>query len=105
MRLKLVCFRLYERFILVLGDESPAVVLPSIVGRLRSTFDHATYVGSAAQAKRGILKLSYPIEHGVIINMSDMTLVWKDAFDELKCDPEMQPVLMTGNLSCCQTWT
>ena len=33
------------------------------------------YVGSAAQSMRGVLKLQYPLEHGVITDWKDMELV------------------------------
>lgn len=82
------------------GDDLPMSVFPSIIGRLKnSTPTSGTdpiYVGNAAQSKRGILMLSYPIAHGIIENMADMQLIWKHTFeDEIKVDPTMQPVLLT----------
>ena len=52
-------------------------VFPAIVGRPKEknvmgqeTID--IYVGDDAMEKRGILKISYPIEHGIINNWDDM---------------------------------
>ena len=58
--------------------------------------DKETYVGDEAQAKRGVLKLSYPIEHGLITNWDDMEKVWHHTlYSELKVSPEEHPILMT----------
>lgn len=42
----------------------------------------------SAQAKRGILSLKYPIEHGVVVDWTSMEAVWKHTFsNELRVDP------------------
>lgn len=84
------------------GDDAPRSVFPSIVGRVKLVGVMAgvemkdTYIGSEALAKRGVLTLKYPIEHGVISNWDDMQKIWHHTFyDELRCNPEEHPVLLT----------
>lgn len=87
------------------GEDSPCCVFPAIVGRpkYKNTMrygkdnpDDCVYVGDNAQAKRGILKLNYPIEHGIITNWTDMERLWEYTFDsQLRVDPETRHVLLT----------
>ena len=38
------------------------------------------YVGAEAHSKRGILRLSYPVQHGVVTNWDDMEKVSSDVW-------------------------
>ena len=47
-------------------------------------------IGEKAQKHRGLLRLNYPMEHGIVNNWNDMELIWKFLYskDQLNVAPE-----------------
>ncbi|CDW77246.1 actin i [Stylonychia lemnae] len=54
------------------------------------------YIGEEANQKRGVLKICYPIENGIVKDWDDMEKIWNHTFYvELRVSPDEQPVLLT----------
>ena len=94
------------------GEDAPRSVFSSVIGRPR----HQTamlgmgqkefYIGDEAQAKRGILSLSYPIAHGIITDWEAMEAIWRHTFDnELRIDVSSRPVMLTEAPRCAWAWS
>ena len=85
-------------------EEAPYAVFPPMIGRPKnpSTLIGVNpkdyYVGDEACAKRGILRIKYPIENGMITDWDDMEKVWHHCyFNELRRFPDEHPVILTEN--------
>jgi actin, other eukaryote len=86
----------------IAGDDNPSASFPAIVGRPRQQNimvgldQKECFIGEDAQARRGVLNLNYPIEHGIVTNWDDMEKIWHHCFyNELRVHPEEHPCLMT----------
>lgn len=84
------------------GEDAPRAIFPSIVGRPKSpgviigVEAKDEYLGDEAQQKRGVLKISYPIEHGVVKDWDDMEKIWNHTFyAELRVTPDEHPIMLT----------
>lgn len=71
------------------GNEGP-IVPPAIIGKPKNPeaclFEY--FVGKHANEKRGVLKLNYPIENGIVKDWDGMEKIWENCFKyELKCEP------------------
>ena len=53
------------------------------------------FVGHFAEEHRGILKLQYPMEHGVVTDWEAMENIWDYCYKQLQVDKEEHPVLLT----------
>ncbi|EGP90964.1 unnamed protein product [Zymoseptoria tritici ST99CH_1A5] len=84
------------------GEDSPRCFFPSYVGRpkhmrvLAGGLEGDVFIGNRAQEHRGLLKIRYPLEHGIVTDWDDMEKIWQHIYtDELKSLSEEHPVLLT----------
>jgi centractin len=58
--------------------------------------DGDLFIGQRAQSLRGLLKLHYPLQHGMVTDWQDMERLWQHIYmDALQVSPEEHPVLLT----------
>ncbi|KAF8309251.1 actin-related protein [Clavulina sp. PMI_390] len=84
------------------GEEHPKSFFPSYVGRpkhvrvMAGALEGDFFIGRRAQDYRGLLKIRYPMEHGIVTNWEDMEKIWGHVYqEELKILSEDHPVLLT----------
>ncbi|XP_075425544.1 actin-related protein T3 isoform X4 [Ascaphus truei] len=84
------------------GDKEPRFIYTNVIGRAKAKSvmlgagQKDFYIGDEAQAKRGVLSIKYPVEHGVVTSWDDMELIWKNVYDnDLKMQASERPALLT----------
>jgi actin-related protein len=87
------------------GESTPNVEFPSIIGipKFKKSINHCSknnsstskYIGSDAYKNKGILKLKYPIEHGIVTDWDNMEQIWNHTFEQLRVKPDDRDVLLT----------
>lgn len=70
------------------GEDLPKCTFPSFVGRpkhlrvLAGALEGDVFIGSRAQELRGLLKIRYPLEHGIVTDWDDMERIWQWVYQE-----------------------
>ncbi len=86
------------------GEDQPRSVFPTLIGYPKYTsimtdVEHYTreyYIGEEALQLRGVLRLSYPVGHGIVEDWGAMEKIWHYTFyTDLRIDPAEHPVLLT----------
>eukprot|EP01084_Bolivina_argentea_P308420 533315_1 len=87
------------------GDSAPRAVFPNIVKRARhqgvlvGMVQKDAYVGDECWAPRGVFKLHFPIERGIIVSWDDIEKIWHHTFyNEMRILPEEHSVLLTEHI-------
>ena len=84
------------------GEDQPRSVFPTLIGypkyqSIMSDVDHYVreyYVGEEAMNLRGVLKLIYPILHGIVTDWDAMEKIWHYTFhNDLRVNPSEHPIL------------
>ncbi len=84
------------------GEDAPCCVFQCIIGRpkykqiMPISNNKNIYIGDDAKNKRGILKITYPINHGIVSNWDDMEKIWEYIFyNKLDINTQETKVMLT----------
>ena len=83
------------------GEEMPQLVFPSYVGKAKyeyvipSNQNTQHHVGNLRDEQRGLLKLNYPVEHGIVKDWKSLDLLYSHIFQELKINLKETPIFLT----------
>ncbi|KAJ0400780.1 hypothetical protein P43SY_004875 [Pythium insidiosum] len=87
------------------GGDAPQVVFPSFVGTTKHTrmmpggaYEGGdVFVGNKVQHHRGLFRIQYAMEHGVVTDWNSMHRIWQHVYskDMLHVNSEDHPVLLT----------
>ncbi len=70
------------------GEDLPKCYFPSFVGRPKHTrvlagaLEGDVFIGKRAEELRGLLKIRYPLEHGIVTDWDDMERIWQFVYQE-----------------------
>jgi centractin len=71
------------------GEDLPKCFFPSFVGRpkhiraMAGALEGDIFIGARAQGEiRGLLKINYPLEHGIVTDWDDMERIWQYVYAE-----------------------
>jgi len=86
------------------GETAPRAVFPTLIGRPKTTSGmpmmagKGEYIGDEAMSKKGVLKLEFPVENGIVKNWDAMISIWTHTFfNEVRISPEDAPVMITDS--------
>ncbi|RNA45101.1 actin [Brachionus plicatilis] len=82
------------------GDSEPSLLLSTNMALNKS---HESKIGNIGQERRDILRLNCPINRGFITNWNDMEKIWSFVFDEIKVDPDNQPIFLSESPCCSRS--
>ena len=86
------------------GEDQPRSVFPTLIGypkyqSIMTDVEHYVreyYIGEEALNLRGVLRLLYPIEHGIVEDWDAMERIWHFTFyNDLRENPNEHPILLT----------
>ena len=85
------------------GDDRPRSIFPTVIGypsheaiQTEKDYKKEFYIGHEAIQNRGVLNLSWPLEHGKIKDWEEMRKIWNYTFyKDLKIDPSKHAVILT----------
>lgn len=84
------------------GEDKPRAVFSCVVGKPKNssvipgTEKKDLYLGDEAQKLRGVLEISYPIEHGIVKDWDNMQKIWEHTLsNELRVDPKECAIMLT----------
>ncbi|KAH8926022.1 actin-like protein [Atractiella rhizophila] len=78
------------------GQDHPNVGRPKHQKVMAGSTEVDLFIGKKAQELRGLLKIKYPMEHGIVTDWEDMERIWTHVYsEELRTLSEEHPVLLT----------
>ena len=86
------------------GEDQPRSVFPTVIGKPKyghimpevKDYSREWYIGEEAMELKGLMKLRFPIEHGIVDDWPSMERLWHYTFyTDLRVDPSEHPVLLT----------